>query len=62
MNMAVITTLFLDLCTVLLIERRSATLHQRAGARFPFDITKAAKRRQLVFEAYELGKLSLEDR
>jgi putative hydrolase of the HAD superfamily len=58
---APITTLFLDLGNVLLTDSWSATLRQRAVEAFAFDVTEVAKRSQLAFEAYELGKLSLDD-
>jgi putative hydrolase of the HAD superfamily len=56
-----ITTLLLDLGNVLLTDSWSATLRQRAVEAFAFDVSEVAKRSQLAFEAYELGKLSLED-
>jgi putative hydrolase of the HAD superfamily len=58
---APVTTLFLDLGNVLLTDSWSATLRQRAVEAFAFDVTEVAKRSQLAFEAYELGKLSLDD-
>jgi putative hydrolase of the HAD superfamily len=56
-----LTTLFLDLGNVLLTDSWSAALRQRAVEAFAFDVTEVAKRSQLAFEAYELGKLSLDD-
>ena len=58
---APITTLFLDLGNVLLTDSWSSTLRQRAVETFAFDVTEVAKRSQLAFEAYELGKLSLDE-
>lgn len=55
-----ITTLFLDLGSVLLTDSWSPEMRQKAVEVFGFDVAEVAKRSQLSFEVYEDGKTSLD--
>lgn len=56
-----ITTLFLDLGSVLLTDSWSPEMRQKAVEVFGFDVSEVAKRSQLSFEVYEDGKTSLDE-
>jgi putative hydrolase of the HAD superfamily len=60
-NVRPITTLFVDLGSVLLTDSWSPATRQKAVEQFCFDFAQVAKRSQLTFEGYEKGNISLDE-
>jgi putative hydrolase of the HAD superfamily len=60
-NVRPITTLFVDLGSVLLTDSWSPAMRQKAVEQFGFDFAEVAKRSQLTFEGYEEGNISLDE-
>lgn len=56
-----ITTLFLDIGNVLLTDSWSPSLQQQATEKFDFDFAEVSERSRLIFEAYEEGRVSLDE-
>lgn len=56
-----ITTLFLDIGGVLLTNGWGRTSRKLAAEKFELDLTEMDERHHLTFDAYESGKLSLDD-
>ncbi|MBI3799644.1 MAG: HAD family phosphatase [Deltaproteobacteria bacterium] len=56
-----ITTVFLDVGSVLLTDSWGPSMRQKALAHFSFDFAEVADRSRLTFEGYEEGNISLEE-
>jgi putative hydrolase of the HAD superfamily len=56
-----ITTLFLDIGGVLLTNGWDGPARERAATRFNLERAEMEERHQLIFDAYEEGKLTLDD-
>ena len=56
-----ITTVFLDVGSVLLTDSWGPSMRQKALEHFSFDFAEVADRSRLTFEGYEEGNISLEE-
>jgi putative hydrolase of the HAD superfamily len=61
MNSALITTLFVDIGNVILTNGWDREMRKRAAHGFGLDYSELDERHHLLFDIYEVGKLSLED-
>jgi putative hydrolase of the HAD superfamily len=61
MNSALITTLFVDIGNVILTNGWDREMRKRAAHVFGLDYSEMEERHHLLFDIYEVGKLSLEE-